>query len=193
MAKHVFHHERFLTLTLLGVVATMPCVLGYKLIDYGLNETREKVFFSIVMVLLLIVVLQAVFRMLMRITIDRKNKCVVLEYMRYPTWYFDIYPKRRVVVPFAEIASLEHGLMYRGSTHLSWHVHTRSSRFEFPVFMKDEERLRRMLYEIAIGNQIPIEECRYQPSADRFRRVVMIATVILCVAAAAFSIVIIVI
>lgn len=177
-----------MTLTVLLTVWLCISYLAYRLAMHGLQSVGETAVFAIVLILLLLLAFFIVVCMKKRITIDTKNRCVVLEYVRYPTLYFDIYPKRRVEVPFAEIASVEPGLMYNGGTRLSWHVHTRSSRFEFTAYMKDEKRLRGMLSEIALANRIPDEECRYLRRGISFYRVLWISVACVFVAAVGYAI-----
>jgi len=129
-----------------------------------------------------------------RIIIDHKSKQVTLEFVRYATCYFDIYPKRRVVIAFNEIASIQHGLMRtRGGHQLSWHVYTRASRFEFTIWMEDEEKLREMLQGISAQNSIPDSECRYLRDGMSFEFVLLIAVVCLFILASSYTILIFVI
>lgn len=176
MSRSSFHHERVLTLTLLGILGVSCGAIGYKIIDAGLQGTTEKIFLGVIMIAMLVIVQQIVMRMLMRITIDHKEECVRLEYLRYSKGFFDVLPKRCVEVPFIEIVNVRVGLRSRNGQVFTWHVHTRESKFSYPAFMKNENQLRAMLETISIEYGDSKARADFICKQKRFELVIYIAT-----------------
>jgi hypothetical protein len=183
MSREVFHHERLLTLTLLSAGGVAICVLGYKVFQLGLHRATDMIMFGMLLVLLFFVALQIVHRVLIRITIDPKQRCVTFQYMRAPQSFFDVFPKRRVEVLFSDMVCVREGIRGRGGSILTWHVHTRNTRITYPVFMKNEEQLRKRLQRICADHGAQEENAPYLRSQDMVEKAILVGAV--CVIAGA--------